>query len=584
MGSCNLCTCPGEGDGKEAGQLNIPPVGNLFTSKEKIHTNTDNDSNIMLSNSPYEPATTRNNNNPNINLFPSIKNQYLSSLEQLKLSNQEKKRFETLVRSTHISRDKSDRGSIKEESQISISNKLFINEIKEIPKKKYLIKKILGTGTYGHVYLVENKYTQECFAMKEIDKTSEDLLTDSEIVDEVEILKNLDHPDIVRIMEFYNTENSYFIINEYCKYGELFEQVKNDFSETQIAVMFRQILSGLAYLHSNNIIHRDLKLENILIDDIEKSRTTNEDLFLLKIIDFGTAKIFDKNKKLGAVVGSIYYIAPEVLLKKYGKECDIWSAGVILYMLIVGHAPFDGKNNREIMDKIKMGKYQKDEKRWLKASNEVKDLIEKLLVLKPEKRLTALEALKHPWFKVSNSNILYSNISKEEVFNCISNLLNYHIKSKFAELVLAYIVHNLPRPKEAKSCIKLFKLANKNEDGKLLRTELKETLLNFVSEEFLQNFDEIFSLLDGDHNGYIDYEEFLRATLDKKLLTNEKMLKLAFNFFDEEGCGFISRDKIKNYFIDGTINEELFNNIFDEIDLDKNGRIDFDEFKEMISF
>jgi len=108
----------------------------LFTSKEKIHTNTDNDSNIMLFNSPYEPATTRNNNNPNINLFPSIKNQYLSSLEQLKLSNQEKKRFETLVRSTHISRDKSDRGSIKEESQISISNKLFINEIKEIPKKK----------------------------------------------------------------------------------------------------------------------------------------------------------------------------------------------------------------------------------------------------------------------------------------------------------------------------------------------------------------------------------------------------------------------------------------------------------------
>ena len=153
------------------------------------------------------------------------------------------------------------------------------------------------------------------------------------------------------------------------------------------------------------------------------------------------------------------------------------------------------------MDKIKLGKYSTNDKRWNKASNEVKDLINKLLVIEPNKRLTAFEALKHPWFNVTNSNILYNNISKDEVLNCISNLLNYSFKSKFEELVLAYIIHNLPRPKQAKTCIKLFKLANKNEDGKLLRNELKQTLLNFVSEEFLQNFDVIFSLLDGDNNG-----------------------------------------------------------------------------------
>ena len=121
----------------------------------------------------------------------------------------------------------------------------------------------------------------------------------------------------------------------------VFDQINKKFSETQIAVMFRQILSGLAYLHSNNIIHRDLKLENILIKEIEKSMETNEDLFILKIIDFGTAKIFDKNKKERILVGSSYYIAPEVINKKYNQECDMWSAGVILYMFIVGHAPFD---------------------------------------------------------------------------------------------------------------------------------------------------------------------------------------------------------------------------------------------------
>jgi calcium-dependent protein kinase len=576
MGQCTLCSCPKD-DNEETGQINFPFFKNLFTTNNLNSTFNDH--------SPFESLTTRNFNNIQINLFQNTSpNQDITALEQIKLTNQEKKRFETMIRNTNISKDKLDISNIKEESNISISNRLFINEIKEIPKKKYITQKLLGVGTYGQVFLVQNKYTKEYFAMKEIPKTSEDLLSDNEIMDEITILKNLDHPDIVRITEFYNTDTSYFIISEYCKYGELFEQIKYEFSETQIAVMFRQILSGIAYLHSNNIIHRDLKLENILINDIEKSYSTNEDLFLLKIIDFGTAKIFDKNKRPRAVVGSIYYIAPEVILKKYGKECDMWSLGVILYMFIVGHAPFDGKSNREIMEKIKTGIFLKSEKRWKKASREVRDLINKLLIVEPEKRLTAFEALKHPWFKVSNSNILYNNISKEDVLNCISNLLNYTIKSKFEELVLAYIVHNLPRPKQAKSCIKLFKLANKNEDGKLLRTELRQTLLNFVSEEFLQNYDDIFSLLDGDNNGYIDYEEFLRATLDRSLLVNERMLKLAFSFFDKEKTGFISKDRIMNYFIGTNMTEEIFNFIFDEIDSDKDGRINFRDFKEMMMY
>ncbi len=574
MGQCNLCNCPKVCE--DSDQINFPFFSKLFSPINNNSTILNN------TNSQLESIPTRNYN---INLFQNtVPNNSLTTLDHLKLSNQEKKRFETMVRNSNISRERLDITSIKEESMISISNRLFINEIKEIPKKKYITQKLLGVGTYGQVFLVQNKYTKEYFAMKEIPKTSEDLLSDNEIMDEIEILKNLDHPDIVRITEFYNTENSYYLINEYCKYGELYEQVKNEFSETQIAVMFRQILSGIAYLHSNNIIHRDLKLENILINDIEKSITTNEDLFLVKIIDFGTAKIFDKNKMPRAIVGSIYYIAPEVILKKYGKECDMWSLGVILYMFIVGHAPFDGRSNRDIMEKIKGGKYLKNEKRWKKASNEVKDLINKLLVIEPNKRLTAFEALKHPWFNVTNSNILYNNISKDEVLNCISNLLNYSFKSKFEELVLAYIIHNLPRPKQAKTCIKLFKLANKNEDGKLLRNELKQTLLNFVSEEFLQNFDVIFSLLDGDNNGYIDYEEFLRATIDRKILINEKVLKLAFKFFDKENYGFISKNIIKNYFIGTNMTEDVFNAIFDEIDSDKDGQIDFEDFKGMMMY
>ena len=561
MGQCTICNCPKEGT--DSNQIIFPFFKDLpLFSNEYIN----------------------NFNNNNLNLFSHSGTFEKNTIDQIKLTNTEKKRFEDLVRQSNISREKQDTTNLKEESQISISNRLFINEIKEIPKKKYKIKKLLGIGSFGRVFLAQNINTMEYIAMKEIPKTSEDLLTDNEIMDEIEILKNLDHPDIVRIMEFYSTEESYYIINEYCPGGELFAQINKIFSETQIAVMFRQILSGLAYLHSNNIIHRDLKLENILIKEIEKSKETNEDLYVLKIIDFGTAKIFDKSKKARAIVGSSYYIAPEVINKKYNRECDLWSAGVILYMFIVGHAPFDGKSDKEIMEKVKKGNYLKNEDRWINASNEVKDLINKLLVYEPEKRLTALEALKHPWFKVTNSNILYNNISKKEVLNCIQNLLSYKINSKFEELVLAYIVHNMPRPKEAKSAIKLFKLANKNEDGKLLRNELKETLLNFVSEEFLSNYDEIFSKLDGDNNGYIDYEEFLRATLNRNFFVNENTLTLAFNFFDKEKTGFISRDKIMSYFVGTKMDEDVFSIIFDEVDINKDGKIDFADFKKMMMY
>ena len=178
-------------------------------------------------------------------------------------------------------------------------------------------------------------------------------------------------------------------------------------------------------------------------------------------------------------------VASEVLRQKYNKECDLWSVGVILYMFIVGHAPFDGCDDEEITNNIQRGVYRKKDRRWLKASKEVKDLIEKLLTYRPNQRLTALQALNHPWFKITDSNILYDNVPKSDVINYIKNILTYNINYKMEELFLAYIIHNIPREKEAKSAIKLFKLVNENGDGKLQKDELRQTLLKFVTEDFL---------------------------------------------------------------------------------------------------
>ena len=461
---------------------------------------------------------------------------------------------------------------------------MLINEISQSPEKKYKVLKNIGHGSFGDVFLAYNIYTKVKVAIKKIFKSNEDLLSDGEIMDEIEILKCLNHPDIVKIIEFYGTEEAYYIVNEFCPWGELYNKANGQMSETQISVIFRQILSGLSYLHSKNIVHRDLKLENILISDKEYIEATKEEYFDVKIIDFGNARIFNNNNLNKPIVGSIYYIAPEVFNKKYNMECDLWSAGVILYMLITGCPPFDGEDNKKIMEKIKIGIFDKNNINYKNASFEVKDLISKLLVIDPNKRLTANQALQHPWLNKTKSNILYYNISKDEILKCIQNILSYNIKSRYEEIVLAYIVHNLPQQKEIKTIIKLFKIINKKGDGKLDKKELKYGLLNFVSDNYLKNLDEIFNLLDGEKRGYIEYEEFLRAGLDRKQILTEENLKYAFNFFDKENNGYITKDRMKIFFVKPIIDEELYNRTFDEIDKNKDGKIDYQEFKDMMLY
>ena len=304
----------------------------------------------------------------------------------------------------------------------------------------------------------------------------------------------------------------------------------------------------------------------------------------IKIIDFGNSSIFNKNIINKSIVGSSYYIAPEVFLRKYSKECDLWSAGVILYMLIVGSPPFDGSSEKNIMKSVRTGIFDKTNSRWINASYEVKDLISKLLVYDPNKRLSANEAFHHPWFKKTNSNILYYNIPKYEILQCIENILSYNVRSKFEELVLAYIIHNMAKTNECKTPIKLFKLVNTKGDGKLQKNELKKTLLNFVSEKYLESFDKIFNLLDGQNLGYIEYDAFLRAALDKKKILTEDRLKNAFIFFDKENNGFIAKDKIKQILVGSNIEDQLLSHAFDKKDTNKDGKIYFEDFKNMMIY
>ena len=490
------------------------------------------------------------------------------------------KRSTTLIEKSKLSQK-----LLTAEMNIQVNQENLVIQEKGNPSKKYKPTKMLGSGSFGSVYEAENSIFQNTVAMKVIKKDPNNELDEQEIRNEIDILKKLSHPNIVKIYEFYISNSHYYIITEFCKEGELFSYIKNKYNEHQLAVLFYQVFSGLWYLHDNKILHRDIKLENIMISKKEKDNNTGEELFWAKIIDFGTAKIFEKNKREMDVVGSSYYIAPEVLKQNYNEKCDTWSVGVILYMMLVGRAPFDGKDDEEIICKINSADYNSKEPKLLKHSPEVRDLVDKLLQKDTNKRYSAKEALKHPWFEKYGGRSLFNNFTRAEIEPYINNLFNYSFNSKIQQLVIAFLVHNLPSSDSSINILKLFRYFNKSGNCKLTKEELINGLYDYRDKNEVNNtVDHLFTLLDGDNNGYIEFEEFLRACIDKKTILTNTYLKYAFKFLDKEKSGTLNTAKIIKAFVlkPNKILEAVFNNTLNSVDHDGDGIINFEEFQQLM--
>ena len=471
------------------------------------------------------------------------------------------------------------------EMKIPVMHETLITQKFGNPDKYYKKLKDLGSGSYGNVYKAKNIIMDNIVAIKAIEKVQENMIDDLEIKNEINILKTLSHPNIVKIYEFFDTPIYYYIVTEYCKKGELFAYIKNKYNEKQLSVLFYQVFSGLVYLHEKKILHRDLKLENLMVSEIEKDVITEEEYFWIKIIDFGTAKIFEKNRAENLVIGSSYYMAPEIFKQRYNEKCDTWSVGVILYMTLVGAAPFDGKTDDDIIRKIKIGTYNKSDARYVEHSEEVKDLVSKLLEKNITKRLSAKEALNHPWFDKFGGRKLFCNFKPEEIKPYIENLFNYKYNSKLQELVIAFLVHNLSNNDETLIILKMFRHFNKSGDCKLTKIELTNGLYSYKNKKDVDEMaDVIFERLDGDNNGYIEYEEFLRACIDKKTLMTKENLKYAFKFLDKDNSKTLNAHKIIKAFLTKPNKEyeAVFNITLKEVDKDSDGIINFEEFMELM--
>lgn len=265
--------------------------------------------------------------------------------------------------------------------------------------KLYELGEELGRGGFSVVVEATRKEDGDKFAIKIVEKNviKEDIKL---LKREIDIMKKVDHPNILKLFEIFEDEQHVYIVMELINGSELFDRIvdKGYYSEKNTVNIVKQILSAVSYLHKLGIAHRDLKPENLLCsgtDDTEE----------VKIADFGLSKMFDGNELLMTSCGTPGYVAPEVLMcESYDKSVDMWGIGIITYILLAGYPPFYAENDTALFEKIMGAEYDFDDECWDEVSDLAKDFIKHLLVKNPKERLTAEEALQHEWLADGNAS------------------------------------------------------------------------------------------------------------------------------------------------------------------------------------
>lgn len=297
---------------------------------------------------------------------------------------------------------------------------------------RYKLGEQIGEGGYSVVRVGTSNIDKKKVAVKIVKRQG---LTDEDeesLRSEVQILLKLRHPNIVQAFDFFEETQQFYVILEYIDGGELFDRIvkKTFYNEKEARDLVQIVLTAIKYLHDQNIVHRDLKPENLLL-------TSKSDDANIKIADFGFATKVD-GLSLTAQLGTPGYIAPEILCKKpYGKPVDMWSFGVILYILLGGYPPFHDENQKRLFNKIRNGDYQFHPEYWGGVSEEAKDLIRGLLTVDMKRRLTVDQALAHPWLQRSAEDLAKRNLDSN-----LAELRKYQATKKFRAGVKAVMAIN----------------------------------------------------------------------------------------------------------------------------------------------
>ncbi|WZZ18701.1 hypothetical protein YC2023_111790 [Brassica napus] len=440
---------------------------------------------------------------------------------------------------------------------------------------KYILGRELGRGEFGITYLCTDRESREALACKSISKRKLRTAVDVEDVRrEVSIMSTLpDHPNVVKLRATYEDGENVHLVMELCEGGELFDRIvaRGHYTERAAAGVARTIAEVVMMCHVNGVVHRDLKPENFLFANKKENSA-------LKAIDFGLSVFFKPGEKFKEIVGSPYYMAPEVLKRDYGPEVDVWSAGVIIYILLCGVPPFWAETEQGVALAILRGVIDFKRDPWPQISESAKSLVRQMLNPDPTKRLTAQQVLAHPWVQNAKKapNVPLGDIVR-------SRLKQFSMMNRFKKKVLRVIAEHLSI-QEVEVIKDMFSLMDEDNDGRITYLELKAGLQKVGSQLGEPEIKMLMEVADVDGNGFLDYGEFVAVIIHLQKIENDELFKLAFMFFDKDGSTYIELDELREALTDelGEPDVSVLNDIMREVDSDKDGRINYDEFVTMM--
>lgn len=445
---------------------------------------------------------------------------------------------------------------------------------KEI-EQRYEVGRELGRGEFGITYLCTDRETGENFACKSISKKKLRTAVDIEDVRrEVEIMKHMpQHPNLVTLKDTYEDDTAVHLVMELCEGGELFDRIvaRGHYTERAAAAVTKTIVEVVQICHEYGVMHRDLKPENFLFGNKKENAP-------LKAIDFGLSVFFKPGERFTEIVGSPYYMAPEVLKRNYGPEVDVWSAGVILYILLCGVPPFWAETEQGVAQAIIRSVIDFKRDPWPKVSENAKDLVRKMLDPDPKRRLTAQQVLDHPWLQNAKKA---PNVSLGETVR--TRLKQFSVMNKLKKRALRVIAEHLS-VEEVAGIKEGFQLMDTGNKGKINIDELRVGLQKLGQQVPETDLQILMEVGDADRDGYLDYGEFVAITVHLRKMGNDEHLRKAFEFFDQNQSGHIEIDELRHALadeVDGS-NEDVINAIIHDVDTDKDGKISYEEFAAMM--
>ncbi|KAA8547501.1 hypothetical protein F0562_003930 [Nyssa sinensis] len=517
-------------------------------------------------------TTTNNNNRKESTKPPSTKIPFSAKKQERNKNNQQQQH-----RNSQQVRLKDKENSRRQSGVIPCGKRTDFGYAKDFDKN-YTIGKLLGHGQFGYTYVATDKSKGDRVAVKRIEKKKMVLpIAVEDVKREVKILQALTgHENVVQFYNAFEDDSSVYIVMELCEGGELLDRIlaKKDsrYTEKDAAIVVRQMLKVAAECHLHGLVHRDMKPENFLFKSPKEDSP-------LKATDFGLSDFIRPGKKFQDIVGSAYYVAPEVLKRRSGPESDVWSIGVITYILLCGRRPFWDKTEDGIFKEVLRNRPDFRRKPWPSISNSGKDFVKKLLVKDPRARLTAAQALSHPWVREGgDASEIPLDIS---VLSNMRQFVKYGLLKQFALRALATTLDD----DELADLRVQFDAIDVDKNGAISLEEMRQALAKDLPWKLKESrVLEILQAIDSNTDGLVDFTEFVAATVHVHQLEEhnsdkwQQRSQAAFEKFDVDRDGYITPEELKMHTgLRGSIDPLL-----EEADIDKDGKISLSEFRRLL--